>query len=203
MDASGQPSGAAQRWRQRRRMRSWWRHEQASIAAAVATLHHSAQRGGGVVRRPTGTEDSGNREEVEHATHFGPRAQMTPPPGERPGILAEPGPQTSDRSRQHSLEKTSRPSACPHWLGRLERQCLSFLKARLLRGWTRAGRGPSSGGRRSRRGTTGRRGERKRGRRRNFLAVASLVAALVVDGMGTLLAGFLVSRRVPVDFRQA
>ena len=68
-------------------MRSWWRHEQASIAAAVDTaLHHSAQRGGGVERRPTGTEDSGNREEVEHC---GPRAQKTPPPGERPGILAE------------------------------------------------------------------------------------------------------------------
>ena len=29
-------------------------------------------------------------EEVEHATHHGPRAQQTPPPGERPGILAEP-----------------------------------------------------------------------------------------------------------------
>ena len=81
MDASGQPSGAASRRRQRR-MRSWWRHEQASIAAAVTTaLHHPAQRGGGVERRPTGTEDSGNREEVEHATHYGPRAQKTPPPG--------------------------------------------------------------------------------------------------------------------------
>ena len=84
-------------------MRSWWRHEQANIATAVATaLHHSAQRGGGVVRRPAGTEDSGNREEVEHATHYGPRAQKTPPPGERPGILAEPWPQRSDRSLRRS-----------------------------------------------------------------------------------------------------
>ena len=77
MNASGQPSGAAQRRRQRR-MRSWWRHEQVSIAAAVATaLHHSAQRGGGVVRRPTGREDSGNRET-------------------RPGVLKDPKPQLLD-----------------------------------------------------------------------------------------------------------
>ena len=36
-----------------------------------------------------------------HATHYGPRAQETPPPGARPGILVEPGPQRSDRSRRH------------------------------------------------------------------------------------------------------
>ena len=59
-------------------MRSWWRHEQVSIAAAVATaLHHSAQRGGGVARRPTGTEDSGNK-------------------GTRPGVLKDPEPQLLD-----------------------------------------------------------------------------------------------------------
>ena len=56
-------------------MRSWWRHEQVSIAAAVATaLHHSVQRGGGVVRRPTGTEDSGNREGDFHEKPDGLRA---------------------------------------------------------------------------------------------------------------------------------
>ena len=59
-------------------MRSWWRHEQVSIAAAVATaLHHSAQRGEGVVRRLTGTEDSGNRRT-------------------RPGVLKDPEPQLLD-----------------------------------------------------------------------------------------------------------
>ena len=64
--------------RRQRRMRSWWRHEQVSIAAAVATaLHHSAQRGGGVARRPTGTEDSGNK-------------------GTRPGVLKDPQPQLLD-----------------------------------------------------------------------------------------------------------
>ena len=71
-------------------MHSWWPHEQASIAAAVATaLHHSAQRGGGVVRRPTGTEDSGNREGEVHEKHVGLRAQKRPLPGTRPEPLAE------------------------------------------------------------------------------------------------------------------
>ena len=78
MDPCGQhSSGAAQR-RKQRRMRSWWRHEQVSIAAAVATaLHHSVQGGGGVARRPTGTEDSGNK-------------------GARPGVLKDPEPQQLD-----------------------------------------------------------------------------------------------------------
>ena len=63
MDHSVQHSSGAAKRRKQRRVRSWWRHEQVSIAAAIATaLHHSVQRGGGVVRRPTGTEDSGNRE---------------------------------------------------------------------------------------------------------------------------------------------
>ena len=44
-------------------------------------------------------------EEVEYEKHAGLRAQKTPPPGERPGILAEPGPQRSDRTvRRSSLE---------------------------------------------------------------------------------------------------
>ena len=39
MDLSGQPTGAAQR-RKQRRLRSWWRHEQQSIAAVLATFQH-------------------------------------------------------------------------------------------------------------------------------------------------------------------
>ena len=39
----------------------------------------------------------------------GPRAQKRPPPGERPGILAELGPQRSDRS----LRRSARPLALP------------------------------------------------------------------------------------------
>ena len=51
---------------------------------------------------PRGQKTAARAGEVEHATHYGPRAQETPPPGARPGILAEPGPQRSDRSRRHS-----------------------------------------------------------------------------------------------------
>ena len=40
--------------------------------------------------------------ELESATHHGLRAQKTPPPGERPGIFAEPGPQQGDRTVRRS-----------------------------------------------------------------------------------------------------
>ena len=86
-------------------MRSWWRHEQVSIAA-------------GVVRRPTGTEDSGNKEEVESEKHVAPLAQNTPPLGARPGILAEPGPHRSDRSRRHSSGDTHPTFGLPVPAGR-------------------------------------------------------------------------------------
>ena len=77
------------------RMRSWWRHEQVSIAAAVATaLHHSAQCGGGVARRPTGTEDSGNR-------------------GTRPGVLKDPANKRKKR-RKKKLPKTSSSRGSAH-----------------------------------------------------------------------------------------
>ena len=90
MDPSGQhSSGAAQR-RKQRRMRSWWQHEQVSVAAAVATaLHHCSQRGGGVARLPTGTEDSGNREEEVHEMYGALRRQNRPPPKRRPEPLEE------------------------------------------------------------------------------------------------------------------
>ena len=84
------------------------RHEQQTVRMALAAaLHHSAgpkekvemQQNGA----PRGQKTAARaREEVEHATHYGPRAQETPPPGARPGILAEPGPQRSDRSGRHS-----------------------------------------------------------------------------------------------------
>ena len=90
MEASGQHSSGASQRRKQRRMRSWWRHEQVSIAAAVATaLHHSSYRGGGVVRRPTGTKDSGNREGEVHEKHVVPREQKRPLPGTRPEPLEE------------------------------------------------------------------------------------------------------------------
>ena len=67
MDAGGQPSGAAQRRRQRR-LRSWWRHEQQSIALGhvsgplcpTGTKAGQDQEGGGErnARRHTGTADT-------------------------------------------------------------------------------------------------------------------------------------------------
>ena len=100
---SGQPSGAARR------------AAAALDASALAADHPhgpgscsppqcwSEREGGDAAeRRPTGTEDrrqgrggGGARDALR------PRAQETPPPGARPGILAEPGPQRSDRSRRH------------------------------------------------------------------------------------------------------
>ena len=94
-------SGAALR-RRERRLRAWPRHVRTAVQLALAEkLHHSANK---VEPHDAlrGQNKRAGREEVEHATHYGPRAQKTPPPGERPGILAEPGPQRSDRSRRHS-----------------------------------------------------------------------------------------------------
>ena len=66
-----------------------------TVAMAVAeATHHSAPR-----RQKTATAI---REEVELETHAGLRAQMIPPPGARPGLPPEPGPQRSDRSLRRS-----------------------------------------------------------------------------------------------------
>ena len=82
-DAGGTSSA---RRRRERRQHSWWRHEQLSVAAALITArHHSA--GPGVV-----TRSEEQQKEVEHETNDGPRAQSTPPPGLRPGVLQDPGP---------------------------------------------------------------------------------------------------------------
>ena len=45
-------------------------------------------------------------EEVVHDAHNALRGPKTPPPGVRPGSLAEPGPQRSDRSLRRSLGDT-------------------------------------------------------------------------------------------------
>ena len=76
------------------------------MALAEATNHAASRR-----QKPV----SAIREEVEHATHCGPRAQKTPP-GERPGILAEPGPQRSDRTVRRSSGEAHPPLTCLHWL---------------------------------------------------------------------------------------
>ena len=70
--------GAAKR-RRDRQLRAFRRHELLTVRMELAAaLHHSAQR----VEVP--------REVEEYATHVGPRAQKTPPPGMRPASLAEP-----------------------------------------------------------------------------------------------------------------
>ena len=88
------------------------RHEQQTVRMALAAaLHHSAgprdkvemQQNGA----PRGQKTAARAgEEVEHASHYGPRAQETPPPGVRPDSLAEPGPQMSDRSLRRSSGQT-------------------------------------------------------------------------------------------------
>ena len=93
-------AGGVARRRRERRLRSWWRHEQQTVRMALAAAtHHSAQQNAA----PRGPKTGARAREVEEqATHDGLRAQTAPPPGARPGILAEPGPQRSDRSLRHS-----------------------------------------------------------------------------------------------------
>ena len=115
-------AGAAMRRRQRR-LRSWLRHERMTVAMTLAEMtHHAAPRGPNMARAG---------EEVEHATHSGPRAQKTPPPGERPGILAEPGPQRSDRTVRRSAGNSLPTPGLPVLAGAsgeaVDSSTLSFL----------------------------------------------------------------------------
>ena len=89
--------GAAMRRRQRR-LRAQWRHEQQTVAMVLATVgHHSFGPAANATPRGQTTGNSAV-EEVVNATHD---AQRGPPLGVRPGILVEPWPQRSDRSRRH------------------------------------------------------------------------------------------------------
>ena len=66
--------------------------------ALAAATHDSAQQNAA----PRGPKTGARAREVEEqVSHVGLRAQKTPPPVERPGILPEPSPQRSDRSRRH------------------------------------------------------------------------------------------------------
>ena len=90
MAGVGIATGAAKR-RRERRLRQWHRHERMTVAMALAeATHHAAPR--------RQTPVSAIREEVENVTHARLRAQKSPPPGVRPGILPERGPQRSDRT---------------------------------------------------------------------------------------------------------
>ena len=100
-ESSVRPSaGGVARRRRERRLRSWWRHEQQTVRMALAAAtHHSAQQNAA----PRGPKTGARAREVEEqVTHAGPRAQKAPPPGVRPGLPPEPGPQRSDRTVRRS-----------------------------------------------------------------------------------------------------
>ena len=83
-------TGAARR-RRERSLRSSWRHEQLSVAVALAAAtHHSAQQYGAPRSQKTATRAT---EVEEHEKNEAPRRLEPPPPGERPGLPLEHGPQ--------------------------------------------------------------------------------------------------------------
>ena len=86
-------AASAAKRRRERRLRAMLRHERRSVAMALAEFTHHSSREQRTARA---------WEEVENATHDGLRAQKTPPPGELPGCLSDPGPQRSDRTVPHS-----------------------------------------------------------------------------------------------------
>ena len=144
MESHGEHDGSARR-RRMRRLRQWQRHERMTVAMALAeATHHAAPR--------RQTPVSAIREEVEHATHSGPRAQKTPPPGERPGILAEPGPERSDRSLRRSAGESLPTLALSSLAGSAGEEMdvftLSFLTRSILKmrregaGHARGSQGP-------------------------------------------------------------
>ena len=122
----GGGTGSARR-RRERRLRSMLRHERAAVATAVAeSTHHSSrgQKSATVIR-----------EEEVHETYDGPRAQKRPP-GERPGILAEPWPQRSDRTVWRSVGDTHPTLGLPVLAGAsgevMDTSTLAFLTRSLM-----------------------------------------------------------------------
>ena len=109
--------GAAQR-RRERRLRSWLKHEWLTVAMELAAaLHHSRDGGPGSHNALRGQKAASSGEKVENETHNVLRHQTTPPPGERPGILAEPGLQRSDRSLRRSAGDSLPTLALPSLAG--------------------------------------------------------------------------------------
>ena len=81
----------------------WWcrtaTEQQTVRTAPVAAAHHSAQQNDAPRGPKTATRA---REEAGLESHSGLRAPTPLPPGERPGLLQEPGPQRSDRTVRSS-----------------------------------------------------------------------------------------------------
>ena len=128
MAGVGIATGAAKR-RRERRLRQWQRHERMTVAMALAeATHHAAPR--------RQTPVSAIREVEEQVSHVGLRAQKTPPPGERPGILTEPLPQRSDRSRRHfsgdGLPQLAMPSLASAASEAADSATLAFLLSQTL-----------------------------------------------------------------------
>ena len=128
MAGVGIPTGAAKR-RRERRLRQWQRHERITVAMALAgATHHAAPRR----QKPV----SAIREVEEQVSHVGLREQKTPPPGERPGILPEPLPQRSDRSRRHfsgdGLPQLAMPSLVGAAGEAVDAAALAFLLSQSL-----------------------------------------------------------------------
>ena len=125
-DAGGGTGGA--RRRRERRLRSTMRHERVAVAMVVAEATHHSSRG-----HKSATVI---REEEVHEMYDGPRAQKRPPPGERPGILAEPGRQRSDRTVRRSAGDGLPTPGLPVLAGAsgdaIDASTLSFLTATAL-----------------------------------------------------------------------
>ena len=123
----GHAAGAAM-WRRQRRLRSWLRHERMTVAMTLAEMtHHTAPREPKMARVG---------EVEEQVTHAGLRAQQTPPPGERPGILPEPLSQRSDHSRRHfsgdGLPQLAMPSLAGAAGEAVDAAALAFLLSQSL-----------------------------------------------------------------------
>ena len=106
--ADAEHAGAAKRQRQRR-LRQRLRHERMTVAMAVA----EASSVSAPLRQKTATAIC----EVEaHESHEALRGQKELPPGARPSILADPGPQRSDRTVRCFAEESPDPRpACAGW----------------------------------------------------------------------------------------
>ena len=101
--------------------------------ALAAATHNSAQQYAALRGQKTGT---GASEEEVHETNDALRGLKRSPPGERPGILAEPGPQRSDRSRRHSsgdgMPTLALPSLARSVGEAVDGAALAFLTSRAL-----------------------------------------------------------------------
>ena len=99
------------------------------------------------VRRSTEPDDSHQGREVEeHVTNNALRRQKAPPPGARPGLLAEPGPQRSDRSLRHSSGDALPTLSLPVLAGTSGEAADCLLLPPLPHGQGAAGRKEGGGG---------------------------------------------------------